>query len=120
MSERLPIDPAEAAELRARLADCAVLLRETRHLDEASQRALAELVLELAEVIDPDSTSEHVSHLAESSAQLIHALHGRHDAGLISAARERLEQAAARAETEAPVATGVVRQFIDALASIGI
>lgn len=120
MSERLPIDPAEAAELRAQLMECAALLRESRQLDEESQLALAALVVELSELLDPDATSPHVSHLAETSAQLIQTLHAHQDPGLISAARERLEQAAARAETEAPVATGVVRQMIDALASIGI
>lgn len=120
MAKQLPIEPEKSAEIRAQLKECAELLREARHLDEAAQRALADLVAELSAALDPATGSEHVAQLAESSAQLVHALHAQHDAGLIASARERLEQAAARAETEAPVATGVARQLIDALASIGI
>lgn len=120
MAERLPIDPAQAAELRAQLIECASLLRESRQLDEETQHALAALVVELSELLDPDATTPQLSQLAESSAHLVQTLHAQQDPGLISAARERLEQAAARAEAEAPVATGVARQLIDALASIGI
>lgn len=120
MAEHEPADADQAAEIQAKLKECAKLLREARHLDAESQTALANLVVELADALDPAAHPEHASHLGESSAQLIEALHARQDSGLITSARERLEQAAARAEAEAPVATGVARQLIDALASIGI
>ena len=44
----------------------------------------------------------------------------RHDPGLIEAARDRLEEAVARAEAKAPVATDIVLQLIDVLAGMGI
>ncbi len=120
MSEEPSIRPIEGDEIRARLTECAALLRETPHLDAESQRALADLVTELSEALHPEAGTDHATHLAETSAQLIKALHEQHDPGLIASARSRLEQAAARAEAKAPVATGVARQLIDALSSIGV
>ena len=48
------------------------------------------------------------------------AVNEEHDPGLIAAARERLEETVARAETKAPVATDIVLQLIDVLANLGI
>ena len=86
------------------------------------QLALANLVRELADLLDSHETDglPEQSQLAEQSAKLIQAIEAKQDTGLIAAARDRLEEAAARAEAAAPVATGVVRQLIDALAGIGI
>jgi hypothetical protein len=39
---------------------------------------------------------------------------------LLSAARERLDDAVVRAEVQAPVLSGVIRRLLDALAHIGI
>jgi len=70
--------------------------------------------------MDPHAPAPQAAHLAESSTQLVHALHRKQHAGLIAAAKERLEEAPTRAETEAPVATGLARRLVDALANMGI
>ena len=70
--------------------------------------------------MDPHPPAVEAAHLAESSAHLVEALHRKHHAGLIAAAKERLEEAATRAEAEAPVATGLARRLIDTLANLGI
>jgi hypothetical protein len=64
-----------------------------------------------------------VAHLGESTAHLAEALqhHGPSpEPGVLAAARRRVEEAAAKAEAEAPIATGVVRQFIDVLGGMGV
>jgi hypothetical protein len=119
MSEAAPTPPP-AETIKASLLECAELLRRTDHLDPVAQKALAELIIELVGALDPAVSSERTAHLAETSAELARALHERHDAGLIAAARARLEAAAAKAEAEAPVATGLARRLIDALAGIGV
>jgi hypothetical protein len=119
MSEAVP-SPPPAEAIKASLLECAELLRRTDHLEPAAQKALADLIIELVGALDPSVSSETTAHLAESSADLARALHERHDEGLIAAARARLEAAAVRAEAEAPVATGLARRLIDALAGIGV
>jgi hypothetical protein len=113
---------ARVAELRSRLLAGAERLQGLDHLEADDQVALANLVRELADLLDPHEPAEQPEQrqLAEQSAELIGAIEARHDTGLIAAARDRLEEAAARAEAAAPVTTGVVRQLIDALAGIGI
>lgn len=110
--------PAEA--IKGHLLECARRLREADHLDPPSQEALADLIVELVGALDPSVSSERTAHLAECSAGLAKALHERHETGLVTAAKHRLEAAAARAEAEAPVATGLARRLIDALAGIGV
>lgn len=119
MSENDPTPPPSEA-IKASLLECAELLRRTDHLEPSAQRALADLIVELVGALDPAVSSQTTAHLAETSADLARALHERHDVGLIAAARARLEAAAARAEAEAPVATGLARRLIDALAGIGV
>ncbi len=112
---------AKVEALRTRLLAGAERLRGLDHLEPEDQLAVANLVRELADLLDPEAdSSESDAHLAEESAALLQAIGTRHDAGLIASARDRLEEAAARAEAAAPVTTGVVRQLIDALAGIGI
>jgi hypothetical protein len=111
---------APTAAVRARLQEIVPRLRSARHIDPAVQRALADLVDELVRVMDPNAPAAEAAHLAESSAHLVQALDRKHHAGLIAAARDRLEAAATRAETEAPVATGLARRLIDTLANLGI
>ena len=65
------------------------------------------------------SSGPQAAHLAESAVQAARALSEPHH-GLLTAARERLEAAAVRAEAKAPVATGVVWRLIDLLSEIGI
>lgn len=119
MSEQ-PTPGPSLDETRARLLACAMSLRDADHIEPEAQRALADLVLELADALGPQVPTAQAAHLAETSAHLVEALHEPQDAGLIAAARRRVEEAAARAEAGAPVATGVARQLIDLLAGLGI
>lgn len=115
MSQPTPTDPA------SRLRELAQLLREADHLDPEAQQEFADILDELSESVVPGpESSEHHQHLAESAAHLAEVLHQPGDTGLIARARRRLEEAAVRAETEAPVATGIVRRLIDTLANLGI
>jgi hypothetical protein len=107
-------------DVKQHLLECATLLRNADHLEPRAQQALADLVVELVDALDPAGASEHTAHLAECSAQLARALHEQHDTGLVAAARRRLEAAAARAEAEAPVATGLARQLVEVLSGIGV
>jgi hypothetical protein len=58
--------------------------------------------------------------LANTAANLARALHQQHNPTLLSAAKQRLEQAALRAEAQVPMATGVARRLLDTLADLGI
>lgn len=105
---------------RENLEKLAPLLREADHIEPEVQKILADLVDELVRMVGPASTSARAEHLAETSAHLIQALHRKQHVGLLAAAKKRLEEAAARAETEAPVATGLARRLLDTLAGLGI
>ena len=120
MTEPTLPGPEAAATVGTRLQEVVPLLRETHHIEPDVQQALADLVDELIRVMDPNAPPAKAAHLAESSTHLVQVLHRKHHAGLITAAKERLEEAAARAEAEAPVATGLARRLIDTLANMGI
>jgi hypothetical protein len=108
-------------ELKARLHALAQKLRQSGRVDPESQRALAELVDELsASLGSADVPPAEVAQLAESTAQLAETLHRRHDAGVLAGARDRLQEAAVEAEAHAPLAVGLARRLLDALANIGI
>jgi hypothetical protein len=113
-------NPNRDAVSPTRLEEVVGLLRSSSHIDPQVQQALADLVDELIHSLDPNTPAAQAEHLAESSAHLVQALHRKHHAGLIAAAKDRLEEAATRAEAEAPVATGLARRLIDTLASLGI
>ena len=119
MSDEMTPDPQSAAQ--ADLKRLAVLLREAEHLDAPTQRSLASLLEELSEELNsagPASTK--TARLTEAVSEVARALHKQDSAKEFDTARETLKEAAARAEVEAPVATGIVYRFIDLLASIGI
>jgi hypothetical protein len=120
MTEPFPAEPESPSSVRAQLVELAGHLKDVAHLEPAAQRALADLVVELAGALDPAATSEQRAHLADASAQLVRALHEQHNEGLVAAAKHRLEEAAARAEATAPVATGVARRLIELLSELGI
>jgi hypothetical protein len=121
MPETPEPSPPAVPEIQARLQDVARMLRKSSALDPDSQRALAELVDELSRAFHTTSVPPaEVAHLAESTAHLAESLHQRHDRGLVERARDRLERALANAEAQAPVAVGLARQLLDALAGIGI
>ena len=90
------------------------------HLEPEARATLAGLLRKLAAELDQAEPSAQKEQLAASAAQLVRAVRDQHEPGLVEAARERLEQAVARAETNAPVATDLVLQLIDVLAGLGI
>jgi hypothetical protein len=96
-------------------------LRGAHHLGPEARQELAELVDELGRAIQamPVPPSE-VTHLADSAAHLLQALHERHEPGLMAAARQRLERAKASTETRAPFIVGITQRLLDILAGIGI
>src|SRR5262249_41783095 len=112
--------PAPEA-VAARLHEIARLLREADHLGPESQKVLAELADELGNALGTAGIpSDQEAHLAESAAHLIETLRQRHGAGPLAAARDRLERAVLDVEARAPVAAGVARALLDALANLGI
>jgi hypothetical protein len=109
-----------AQAVQASLQAVARLLREPHPLSAEAQEALAGYIDELSALLAaPEAPPEAVRHLAESTVHLVEAVHHR-DEGLVTAARGRLEQAILGAEAQAPVAAGVARRVLDALANIGI
>jgi hypothetical protein len=115
VSDQPPVRVDEA------LHGLASVLRESPPPGPEAQRALADLIDELGNAAGTaEMPSAEVTHLAESTAQFIHALHRRHEPGRLSAARDRLEQSVLQAEARAPVAAGFARRVLDALANLGI
>lgn len=121
MSDRPESVTPSVAQLQARLYEISQLLRETRTIEERARRDLAEMVDELGKVLEsaPAPPTE-VAHLIESTAHLAEALHHQHDRGLLSRARDRLEEAVVRAEVSHPFAAGLAKRLLETLANIGI
>jgi hypothetical protein len=103
------------------LHELAQKLREADHLGAEAQRAVADLLDELARAIPPASVAPaEAAHLAESATHLADALHEKHEPGALAAAMERFEASIARAEAKAPLASGIARRLIETLANLGI
>jgi hypothetical protein len=121
MSETPESRTAAGPEIQARLQEVSRLLRRSATLDPEAQRALADLVAELSRVLEktPVPPAE-VAHLADSTAHLAESLHHQQERGILGAARDRLERAVIRAEIRAPIAVGLARRLLDALANIGV
>jgi hypothetical protein len=118
-----PAQEASApAAIQASLHAIAELLRGPHPLTPEAQSALADYMDELSALVaSPQAPPDAVKHLADSTAHLIGVLqHHRSNSGLLTAARNRLDQAILGIEAHAPVAAGVARRFLDALANIGI
>lgn len=107
--------------VEASLHDLAELLRKTAHLEPNAQKALAEIVEELAKALHsaPVPTQEMIP-LANSTANLVHALHRRNDPTVLSAARDQLSRSIVRLENQAPIVAQIAGRLLDALASSGI
>ena len=109
-------DPAVESDIE----ELARRLGGVEHLEPEARATLAGLLRKLAAELDLAEPSTQKDQLAETAAHLVRAVKDQHEPGLVEAARERLEQAVARAETKAPVATDLVLQLIDVLAGLGI
>jgi hypothetical protein len=121
MSDIPGSDSGSGSEIRARLNEVVRMLRQARSLDPKVQTAVAELLNELTVALAATNTPPaEVARLAESATHLADALHRQHDRGLLVRARDHLEEAMIEAEIHAPIAVGLARGLIDALASIGI
>jgi hypothetical protein len=108
-------------DVQKRLQELAGLLRTATHLEPDAQRELADLVEELAKVLASSPTpAPEAAHLAESAAHMAGALQQQKESGLLRTARHRLEEATVRAQAKAPLATGIVRRLLAALADLGI
>ena len=121
MSESSPSAPQSTAQIQLRLRELATLLRESAHLNPETQKSLASLLEELGAELDSSSAiPAKTARLAEAVGDVARSLHEQHHTSLLETARDRLKEAAAHAETEAPVATGVVYRLIETLSSLGI
>jgi hypothetical protein len=108
-------------EILANLHTVANLLREAGHLRPEEQRVVAELVDELARAFEsPQVPNSELTKLAESTVQVLKAVHQRHDAGLLAATRTRVDETLMNAEARHPVLVGLVRHLMEALAASGI
>ncbi len=120
MPEQQPFAGPNTSDLRANLQRLAQLLRDTDRLDPEAQQDLADLMGELSQALAGNLSSEEAEHLGRSAVHMIQALHDQQGADYLTAARDRLRDAAVRAEVEAPAATGIVRRLMDMLANLGI
>jgi hypothetical protein len=104
----------------AGLHEIARALREAPPLGPEAQQALAALIDELGNALESTPARPELEHLAGTTADLVRALHRRHDARGLAAARDRLEQAILGLEARAPVTAGIARRLLDALTGLGI
>jgi hypothetical protein len=103
------------------LHELAQKLREADQLGPEAQRALADLLDELAQAIHPaGGGADETAHLADSATHLADALRQQPEGHSLPSALERFEASVARVEARAPLASRIVRQLIETLASWGI
>jgi hypothetical protein len=120
MSEPTPASPREGGAVPEQLHELARRLREARHLRPGLQKNLADLLDEMAGELATAPASPQSEHLLESAATLARELHEERLGGPLEAAKERLTEAATRAERKAPVATGLALRLVDLLSEMGI
>ena len=117
----MPETPSSVSEIRTRLETVATLLRQSKSLDAEAQRTLADLVDELTRSLETENLpAAELAHLAEITDHLAYTLHNQQDLGIVAKARASLQRAVGNAEAGAPVAVGLARKVLDALANIGI
>lgn len=121
MTDTPESDTPSLSEVQDRLHEIARGLRHSGAVDPESRQTLGELVDELtAALASANVPPAEVARLAESTAHLAESLHHQRDRGLLASARDRFERALVDAETHAPVAAGLARQLLEALANVGI
>ena len=103
------------------LHELAQKVRDADSLGPQAQRAVADLLDDLAQAIPPaTASSAEATHLADSATHLADALRKPPQSSAVPPALARFETAVARAEAKAPLASGIARQIIEALANLGI
>jgi hypothetical protein len=113
--------PCGAQDTLAGLHELARVLRDAKHLSPAVQRELADLVDELTNALTPaPQAGAETGRLAASAAHLAEAIRQRDNETLLARARDRLQETAARAETNAPLVAGLLRRIVEALANLGV
>jgi hypothetical protein len=121
MPEQPPPNPPALLQVQATIHAIAQVLRQPGQLRPETQKTLAELVDELGATLQSATVpSDELAHLTESTAHLLQALQKPHETGVLAAARDRLEGAIVRAESEAPVAAGLARRLVETLSNLGI
>jgi hypothetical protein len=119
MPEQPPSEPPPGVQ--PSLYAVAEMLRDPHPLSREVRAALADFVDELGTALAGSSVPPaEVTHLADSAAQLVKAVHAQDAPGVLAAARDRLEAAILVTESKAPLAAGLARRLLDALANIGI
>jgi len=104
----------------ADIEDLARRLHEADHLEPEARARVASLLDELAVELGRPEASAQTDHLARITTQLVRAVKDQHEPGVVEAARERLEDAIARAEAKSPIATDIAIRVIDVLTGLGI
>jgi hypothetical protein len=121
MSDTPKSNVPSVADVQARLEEVARTVQKSPSLDADARRVFGELVDELRTLLATQNVPPaEVARLADSTAHLAESLRHRHDKGLLESARDRLDGAVIDAEAHAPIAVGLARQLLDALANIGI
>jgi hypothetical protein len=109
MAEEPATDGLSAAQIQSSLAAVAQFLREAHPLTPEAQQALADLLDELSKSLNCATASDAEGEQQEG-----------HNATLLAAAKERLQETTLRAEVGAPTLTGIVERFLETLANIGV
>jgi hypothetical protein len=121
MAQESPAAGPTLQEVHAHLEAISELLRRPHRLDAAARAALADLVDELDKALKLGKIpNEQAVRLAATASHFAEAVHSEEEAGVLKAARARLEEAAVAAENNAPMVAGLARRFMDALSNIGI
>jgi hypothetical protein len=121
MPEEPQATPSMMSAAQAKLQELSRMIRARHGLDAGAQRQFADLVDEISRVIGrSEAPSAETTHLVDSLSHLLETLHHSRERGLVQAARERLAEAALRAETTAPLTTRLVEQLMATLANLGI
>jgi hypothetical protein len=121
MAENSASQPPAVLEIQARLRDIALELRQSTSLDSSARTALAELLDELTRTLETENLpAAELTELAETTAGLAEALHRQQNEGIVGKAKESFQRAVTSAEAHAPLAVGLARTLLDALANIGI
>jgi hypothetical protein len=121
MAEQPPANLPTTAAIQSSLHELAQVLRRADHLEPEAQQAVADLMDALGRALGTETAPPaELGPVATEAAQLARALQHRHNPTLLTAAKERLQKAALRAETAVPAVTAIVQRLLETLADFGI